>query len=180
MQAQDEQLLQAVRNTLQQEHKFQQLLQQAKVSPCLYHATLKFSQRIPAENSLTSYRDMQQLKSTRMLSSRRVFWITWSVPSKLSYRCLIVCVVSLLEPSLSFAYMQLASGAATYICNTAFAATERLHSPYNACPRIPSGAWVHSIAEKKQLHLQGLPLDSLHKAKQAWQKLLVERLQYLQ
>ena len=77
--------------------------------------------------------------------------------------------------------MQLASGGASYICNTAFAAKEHLQLPHSAFPVIyqASGKKV-SLDVDRELHLKGLPIESLHKAKQAWQKLLLERLHYLQ
>ena len=75
--------------------------------------------------------------------------------------------------------VQVASGGATYICNTAYAATEQLQQSYQAVPCIDTAA-VEKPDKCKQLHLQGLPAESLQKAKQAWQKLLVERLYYLQ
>ena len=77
--------------------------------------------------------------------------------------------------------VQLASGGASYICNTAFAAKEQLQLPHTAFPTISQayGEKV-SVDVDRKLHLQGLPTESLHKAKQAWQKLLLERLHYLQ
>ena len=75
--------------------------------------------------------------------------------------------------------MQVASGAATYICNTAYAATEQLQQSYQAVPCIDKAS-LEKPGTCKQLRLEGLPAESLQKAKQAWQKLLVERLYYLQ
>lgn len=75
--------------------------------------------------------------------------------------------------------MQLASGGATHICNTAYAAAEQLQQSYQAVPCIDKASG-ESCGKQKELRLQGLPAASLQKAKQAWQKLLVERLCYLQ
>lgn len=78
--------------------------------------------------------------------------------------------------------MQLTSGGATFISNTAYAATEQLQQSYQAVPCIgpASVEALDSCGKDRHLHLRGLPADSLQKAKQAWQKLLVERLYYLQ
>ncbi len=77
--------------------------------------------------------------------------------------------------------LQVASGDATYICNSAFAAKEQLHTSHSTFPCITQAHdEATSLDRGKRLLLQGLPAESLHKAKQAWQKLLVERLQYLQ
>ena len=78
--------------------------------------------------------------------------------------------------------MQLASKGVTYICNTAFTARNRLQHRHSAFPSV-SLKLAHEAASLnggQQLHLQGLPAESLYKARHAWQKLLVERLQYLQ
>lgn len=79
--------------------------------------------------------------------------------------------------------VQLASGGASYICNTAFAAKEQLQLPHSAFPPV-SLAFAKkgkaSLDVDRELHLQGLPTESLHKAKQAWQKLLLQRMHYLQ
>ena len=75
--------------------------------------------------------------------------------------------------------MQVASGGATYICNTAYAATAQLQQSYQAVPCIDKAS-IEKPDRCKQLRLQGLPTESLQKAKQAWQKLLVERLYYVQ
>ncbi|KAL0056276.1 hypothetical protein WJX82_009498 [Trebouxia sp. C0006] len=75
----------------------------------------------------------------------------------------------------------LASGGASYICNTAFAAKEHLQLPHSAFPAISQACGKKvSLDVDRELHLQGLPIKSLHRAKQAWQKLLLERLHYLQ
>lgn len=74
------------------------------------------------------------------------------------------------------------SGGATYICNTAYAAKEQLQQPAQVLPLVSKACSeaATSCDGKQCLHLQGLPAESLQKAKQAWQKLLVERLRYLQ
>lgn len=77
--------------------------------------------------------------------------------------------------------VQLTSGGASYICNTAFAAKEQLQLPHSAFPTISQASGGKaSFDVDRELHLQGLPTESLHKAQQAWQKLLLERLHYLQ
>lgn len=78
--------------------------------------------------------------------------------------------------------LQLESGGATYICNTAYAAKEQLQQSYQSCPCIDKtlSEAAASWSKPLQLHLAGVPAESLHKARQAWQKLLVERLHYLQ
>ena len=77
--------------------------------------------------------------------------------------------------------VQIASGDATYICNTAFAAKAQLQHPHSAFPKTGQAAILpFSLSQDRCVHLQGLPAESLQKAKQAWQKLLVERLHYLQ
>ncbi|DBB03987.1 TPA: hypothetical protein ACH3X1_013053 [Trebouxia sp. C0004] len=126
MQAQDEQLSQAVRHALQQQHTFKQIVQQAKA-----HATASQHPITELESSI-----LQHL---------------------------------------------LASGGASYICNTAFAAKEQLQLPHSAFPTVTqaSGGNVRFDVDR-ELRLQGLPTESLQNAKQAWQKLLLERLHYLQ
>ena len=78
--------------------------------------------------------------------------------------------------------MQLNSKDATFICNTAYAAAEQLQQSYQAVPCIEKASVqaLDSGGKHRQMRLQGLPAESLQKAKQAWQKLIVERLHYLQ
>ncbi|KAL3154472.1 hypothetical protein ABBQ32_013938 [Trebouxia sp. C0010 RCD-2024] len=127
MQAHDDDILQAVTQALQQDLRYEQILQQAKA-----YAT---DSEVPISQLET--RILQHLLTSR---------------------------------------------GATFICNTAYAATEQLQQSYQAVPCIDPACVeaLDSCGKDRQLRLMGLPAESLQKAKQAWQKLLVERLYYLQ
>lgn len=75
MQAQDEQLLQAVKKALQQEAKFQQILEQAKVKSfagLILCVTSAMGLSSMDTQSWMCYRLMHQLQSIPLLSSRPV------------------------------------------------------------------------------------------------------------
>ena len=77
---------------------------------------------------------------------------------------------------LAMGWLQFDSVDDIYICNKAFAAKQRLQHTFSTLPKV-SLAEADSVTT---LCLQGLPSESLGKAKQAWQKLIVERNQYIQ
>ncbi len=124
---------------------------------------------------------MQQLHSTPLKSLKAVSCSTWQVNVQILQRPLVSEQATMRADMQLCLPVQLASGGASYICNTAFAAKEQLQLPCSAFPTISQtqGKKV-SLDVDRELHLQGLPNESLHKAKQAWQKLLLERLHYLQ
>ena len=118
---------------------------------------------------------MQQLHSTPLQSLKAVSCSTWQVNVQIA-QCPLVSGQATIRADMTCAFLcSLPRGV------QATSATLHLQLPHSAFPVISQACGKKvSLDVDRELHLQGLPIESLHRAKQAWQKLLLERLHYLQ
>ena len=75
--------------------------------------------------------------------------------------------------------VQEATGLAVLIRNAAFAQQQRLHDPYTVPASQPGTADTSRTAAVSYDTLPGIPTQDIQQAKQAWQRLVLERLEYL-